>query len=275
MSRYQHRAIFDDQHVAVLDIETISGEEMEDDSFPPWATHVPVVASILTADRNVHDEWQFEMTSIRFGEDDEPFERLEELLRGRACVTFGGRNFDCPVLMLAAQSTRNFCLPALTAAANESRYATAKHYDLADKYSNFGSARGSSLAMLCEALGIAAKVTAHGDEVGRLYDEGEIDRIDEYCQGDVASTLLLYAHSRAMEKGDPAYHASLTFQFVRWVLEQGLEHLMPFADVEGLDTLLRRSLIAQIDAACRHAERNADLQAKRALDATFGEITHY
>ena len=275
MSRYQPRVMFDDRHLAFLDIETVSGEEMEDGAFPPWATHSPVVVSILTADRNFHDEWQFEIVSIRFGEDDEPFEGIEELLRGRACVTFSGHNFDLPVLLLTAQATRNFCLPALCAAASEPRYSDARHYDLADKYSRHGAARGSSLAMLCDAVGIASKVVAHGDEVGALYDEGKIDEICQYCEGDVASTLLLYAHCRAMEKGDSTYHAALTSQFVRWIHAQGHEHLIAFAEIEGLDGLLRQSLVAQIDAACRHAQFDADLQAKRALDATFTEITHY
>ena len=275
MSHYQRKALFDDRHIVWLDIETISGEEMPDGGFPPWSTHFPVVVSILAADLNLHDEWQFEMTSIRFGEDDEPFLRLEEQLQGRSCVTFGGRNFDFPVLMLAAQATRNYCLPALTAAATEQRFATAKHYDLADKYSNFGSARGCSLASLCGALSIAAKVTAHGSEVGELYDQGRIDEIVEYCEGDVLSTALAFANCRAMEKGDPIYHASLTSQLVRWIHAQGHDHLLPFAEIDGLGGLLGQSLVAQIDAASRHAQLNADLLKKRALDATFGEIIHY
>lgn len=275
MSRYQTKAIFDDRHLAILDIETISGEEIPDDSFPPWATHVPVVASVLTADLNLLDEWIFEMTSIRFGEDEEPFERLEGLLQGRSCVTFGGNNFDYRVLLLAAQGTRNYSLPALTAIATEPRYASAKNYDLADKYSNHGAARGCSLTMLCEALGIAAKVSAHGLEVGELYDQGRTEEIVNYCEGDVLSTTLAMANYRAMEKGDPTYHASLTSQLVRWIHAQGHDHLLPFAEIEGLGGLLGQSLIAQIDAANRQAQLDVDLLKKRALDATFGEIIHY
>lgn len=275
MSRYQSKAIFDERHLAFLDCETISGEEMENGGFPPWATHSPIVVSVLTADRNSHDEWQFEMTSIRFGEDEEPFERLEEVLANRACVTFNGRAFDLPVLMLAAQSTRNFQLPALTRAATEPRFVAAKHYDLADKYSSFGSARGCSLAMLCDALGIANKVTAHGDEVGQLYDEGKVDIIVEYCEGDVVSTALLFAYYRAIETGNSSYHASLTSQLVRWIYAQGYEHLTPFCEIEDLSALLRLSLIGQIDAAAREAELHAALQAKRDLDASFTETIHY
>ena len=269
MQRYQPRPVFDDRHLAVLDIETISGEEMEDGGFPLWPTHTPVVASVLTADRDAHGMWRFAIESMRFGEDEAPLERIDELLRGRACVTFNGRGFDLPVLMLTAQATRNFSLPALTAAATEPRYASARHVDLADKYSGYGAARGASLTRLCEAVGVAAKVSVHGDEVGALYDEGRIDEIVEYCEGDVSSTLLLFAHCRAMEKGDGAYHASLAWQFVRWINDQELEHLKPFTEIELLNDLLRQSLIGQIDAAFDNAQLDADLTAKRALDASF------
>lgn len=275
MSRYQPKALFNDKGVVVIDIETVSGEEMPDGGFPPWCTHRPVVLSALTCDLDKFGEWQFELTSILFGDDREPFEKLERLLEGRACVTANGAGFDLPVLMLAAQSSRNFCLPALTAAATESRPVSAKHYDLLAKYSNNGAARGCSLAMLCDALGIKSKLTAHGDEVANLYKEGKVETIVQYCEGDVLSTAFLLAYYRAMEKGDVYYHASLTSQLARWIQVQGHEHLLPFAEVEDLTGLLRLSLIHQLDAATRQGEIAAAVQAKRELDASFGEITHY
>ena len=109
MQRYQSRPVFDDCHLAVLDIETISGEEMEDGGFPPWTTHTPVVASVLTADYDAHGMWHFAIESMRFGEDEKPLERIDELLRGRACVTYNGRGFDLPVLMLTAQAMPYRC----------------------------------------------------------------------------------------------------------------------------------------------------------------------
>lgn len=275
MQRYQARAILDDRHLAFLDIETISTQEMEDGSFPPWPTHLPIVCSILTADYDAHGMWLFAIESIRFREDDDPLGRIDQLLRGRACVTFAGGNFDLRVLMLAAQARRSFCLPALAAAATEPRYASIRHIDLADKFSSYGAARGASLSSLCEALGVAAKVSAHGDEVGQMYDEGRIDEIVQYCEGDISNNLHLHANYRAMEKGDPSYHASLVWQFARWVHDQELEHLKPFADVEMLEDLLRQSLIGQIDAALQNAQLDADLAAKRALDASFCEVTSY
>lgn len=275
MTHYQHRARFDEDHLAVLDIETISGEEMPDGGFPPWSTHTPIICSILTADRDRHGEWSFGLETIRFGEDERPFERIEELLTGRSCVTFAGRNFDLPVLCLAAQKARCFSLPALTAAATEPRFHGAKHYDIADRISGFGGARGATLERLCKELGIAAKVTVHGSEVGDLYDQGRIDEIAEYCDGDVASTLLLAAHQRAFETGDESYFASLVFQFTRWVHLEAIEHLMPFTEIDDLDCLLRVSLIGQLKAARFNARVDADLREKRRLDDSFTDTIHY
>jgi hypothetical protein len=275
MQGYKPRAVFNDRRLAVIDIETISSEVMENGAFPPWPTPCAVIASILTADYDTHGMWHFAIESVRFMEDRQPLERIDELLRGRSAISYNAGGFDFRVLVLLAQASRKFCLPALMAAAAESRYVSARHVDLADKYSHFGAARGASLAMLCERLGIAAKIAAHGDEVGQLYDQGEIEKISEYCQGDVASTLLLHAHFRAMEKGDPGYHASLTYQFTRWVLDQQLEHLKPFADIRLLDDLLRQSLIVQIDAAFANARVDADLTERRALDASFAEAVSY
>lgn len=274
MTRHYSRP-FDDKHLAVLDIETVSDEEMENGGFPPWPTHIPVVVSILCADRDAYGEWTFALESVRFAEVEEPLERIDELLRGRTAVTFNGAGFDFPALFLAAQAARAFHLSTLRAITLEPRYASTRHCDLGQKYSNHGAARGASLQCLCEALSIPVKVAAHGDEVGELFDAGEFDRIVHYCEQDVASTLLLFAHWRAMEKGDSAYHAALTYQFVRWALRQGSEHLAPFTEVEHLDDLLSQSLAGQIDAAIATAALNAEWLEKRSLDAGFTETTRY
>jgi hypothetical protein len=277
MRHYRHKAPFDHEHLVALDIETVSGEEMPDGAFPPWPTHSPIVASMLIADRYTFGEWEFALESVLFTEDDAPLERIDDLLRGRSVITFNGSGFDFRVLMLAAQRRRSFRLRALTAAATQPRFGNL-HYDLAEKYSAYGAARGGgSLERLCEALDIPAKRTTHGNDVGRLFDEGKIDEIVAYCETDVAATMLLFAHCRATEIGDPGYHASLTYQFVRWAQLQGSDHLNPFTKVHDLDELLRQSLIGQIDAAVVNAGRNADLRAKQALDKLFNEAEtiHY
>lgn len=248
---------------------------MPDGDFPPWCVHTPVIASILTADRDRDGLWSFSLESVDFSADEEPMERIEELVAGRSIITFGGRHFDLPVLMLTAQKMRCFALPTLGRAAREPRFHSALHYDLAEHYSGFGSARGASLERLCAALGIAAKTDVHGSEVGDLYDQGRVDDIARYCEGDVASTLLLLANQRAMETGDSAYHASLTFQFIRWIMEQGLEHLKPFIEVHDIDELLTQSLLGQLDAAFDKARIDQELKDKLRLDASFTETVRY
>lgn len=269
------RARFDEDHLCVLDIETISGEEMEDGGFPPWPLHTPVVASLLTADLNREGQWVFDLENIRFGECEEALYRIDERLDGRSCVSYNGRGFDLPVLMLTAQKARIFDVPSLRAAALEPRFVGGKHYDLADRVSGFGAARGASLERLCDALGIPVKLGVDGSDVGKLYDRGDIDAIEQYCSGDVAATLLVTAHQRAMETGNPGYHASLTWQFARWAEDQCLDHLMPYAEVRDSQELQRLSLLGQLEAAQQSARLNAEWREQREIDASFGDVTTY
>ncbi|GGD91482.1 hypothetical protein GCM10011515_08940 [Tsuneonella deserti] len=275
MSFHRPRAVFNENSLCVLDIETICGEEMDDNSFPPWCLHTPVVASLLTAVRDSHGEWAFDLETVRFSDPEEALCRVDDLLRGRACISFAGRSFDLRVLMLTAQKCRLMSLPSLTAAATEPRYLSARHYDLADVISGYGAARGASLSGLCGALGIPVKQEAHGSEVGALYDRGDLEAIERYCETDVCATLLAYAYQRAMETGDPGYHASLTWQFARWAEEQYLDHLAPYAEVRDPQALQQFSLLGQLDASLENAQLDADLRDKRAVDDSFGELTHY
>jgi len=276
MGHQRLRTQFDEGSICVFDIETFSTQPTEDGSFPPWPTHIPVVASLLTASLDGHGEWAFGLESVRFDDGARAaLERIDELLTGRSAISLNGRGFDCPCLLLAAQRARCYSLHSLTAAATEPRYWSARHYDLADKFSQYGAARGASLERLCSALDIPAKLAAHGSEVAELYEAGEIDTIAAYCEQDVVSTLLTYAHWRAIETGNAVYHAALTFQFTRWVQQQGQDHLLPYADIHAPEELLRLSLLGQLDAAFKNAQLNADCRAKQALDASFGPPTHY
>lgn len=275
MTKYRHQAKFDENSLAVLDIESISGEDMPEGGFPPWCTHSPVVCSVLTADRDRHDVWAFALKSIRFSEDEDPLGKIEALLKGRSCVTFNGRGFDLPVLSLTAQKTRQFGLTALIAAATEPRFDSGQHYDLADHISGFGQARGASLELLCRELDIPAKADTHGNQVGALYDQGKIHDIVAYCETDVAATLQLFAHRYGFERGDEYYFASLTYQFARWIRQTGIDHLQPFAEIDELDVLLGCSLSGQINVARANAKVDADRQEQRRIDASFCDPVHY
>lgn len=269
------RARFDENNLVTLDVETISSEVPVDGSFPPWPTQTPIVASVLTAERDQEGVWAFQLESVRFSETHDALDRLDELIRGHSVLSFSRRAFDFPVLMLAAMNTRAYSLQSLRRAATEHRFDSALHYDLADRMSGYGAARGASLERLCSALNIPVKREAHGSAVGELYDRGDVEAIERYCETDVAATLLLFAHHRAMETGDAGYHASLSWQFAKWASKQRKPHLEPYAELRDAPEMQCRSLLQQLDAVFENARQNADLREQRLIDASFGEAVSY
>ena len=113
-------------------------------------------------------------------------------------VTFNGRGFDCPFLMLRSailgiKPTKDL-MPY--------RYDAVKHCDLADQLTYYGafSQRRFNLDFYCKAFGIespkAGGVT--GLDVNRLFAEKKFRDIAEYCLRDVRSTAELYKKWREL-----------------------------------------------------------------------------
>lgn len=106
-------------------------------------------------------------------------------------ITFNGRAFDCPFLMIrsafhALKPTRNL-MP--------DRYRSAAHIDLMDKLSFLGAVRKRfSLHMWCSAFGIKSPKDegVTGLDVKRLFGQGRYLDIARYCLGDVLATRELY-----------------------------------------------------------------------------------
>lgn len=107
-------------------------------------------------------------------------------------VTFNGRGFDCPFLMLRSallgiKPTKDL-MPY--------RYDSKKHCDLADQFTFYGAytQRRFNLDFYCKAFGIESP-KAHGVsglDVNNLFAEGRFKEIAEYCLRDVRSTVELY-----------------------------------------------------------------------------------
>jgi len=105
-------------------------------------------------------------------------------------VTFNGRGFDCPVLMLRSamlgvKSTKNL-MPY--------RYSSDVHIDLLEQLTFYNAYRKFNLDFYCKAFGIpspkASGVTGH--DVAPLFEAGEYESIATYCAGDLWSTRELY-----------------------------------------------------------------------------------
>lgn len=139
------------------------------------------------------EPWTSDDGMIQFVASDER-EMLEEFWKTIAhygqFITFNGRSFDCPFIMLRSallgvKTTRNL-MPY--------RYATNEHCDLMDQLTFYGAVRKFNLDFYCKAFNIkspkAGGVT--GLDLGCLHKEGRFREIAEYCIGDVKATAELY-----------------------------------------------------------------------------------
>lgn len=114
----------------------------------------------------------------------------EDVKRYDRIVTFNGRTFDCPFLMmrsalLSIPPSRNL-VPY--------RYDAAKHCDLLDQLTYYGATRKFNLDFYCKAFGIRSPKSdgVTGANLGPLFRNGEFRRIADYCIGDVIATAELY-----------------------------------------------------------------------------------
>ncbi|WP_121021037.1 3'-5' exonuclease [Helicobacter vulpis] len=109
-------------------------------------------------------------------------------------VSFNGRNFDLPTLMLKALAY-NLDAHAFYEQSNyRYRYSEALHTDLLDSLSQFGAPR-LNLDGVCSMAGLPGKFGLSGERVHEIYygqEDDRLDRIDNYCQADVLNTYWLY-----------------------------------------------------------------------------------
>ena len=112
-------------------------------------------------------------------------------------VTFNGRGFDCPFLIVRSAThkikpTKNL-MPNRYESSDYGK--TITHVDLLDRLTFFGSVRRKgNLHMWCQAFGIDSPKDkgVTGDDVGRLFKEKKYLDIAQYCAGDLWATKDLF-----------------------------------------------------------------------------------
>ncbi len=105
-------------------------------------------------------------------------------------ITFNGRNFDVPFLMLrSAMLQVKPCINLI-----QSRYALTHHVDLLDQFTFYGLVRKFNLDFYCNAFGIESPKSKGitGMEVKELYKAGRVKDIAIYCGDDIKATYELY-----------------------------------------------------------------------------------
>ncbi|MBI4810106.1 MAG: ribonuclease H-like domain-containing protein [Ignavibacteriales bacterium] len=112
------------------------------------------------------------------------------ILRYKRYITFNGRTFDNPFIMLRSalngvKPTRNI-MPY--------RYDASEHCDLLDQLTFYGAMRKFNLDFYCKSFGIKSPKSEGitGLDLGPLYREGKFRQIAEYCLGDVIATAHLF-----------------------------------------------------------------------------------
>lgn len=105
-------------------------------------------------------------------------------------ISFNGRNFDIPFLMLRSalrkiKPTVNFL---------GSRFDTSKHIDLLEQFTFYGLIKKFNLDFYCHSFGIESPKSkgVSGMEVKQLYEAGRIKEIAVYCGEDIRATYKLY-----------------------------------------------------------------------------------
>lgn len=117
-------------------------------------------------------------------------------------VSFNGRSFDMPVLMLRALKYNITCKAYFEVENKElnknkwenyrTRFSDRFHVDLMDSLSEFGAFRSLKLDHVCSMANLPGKYDVSGDQVFELFYENKITNIKEYCESDVLNTYWLY-----------------------------------------------------------------------------------
>ena len=104
-------------------------------------------------------------------------------------ITFNGRLFDCPFLMLRS------ALLGVTPSRNllPYRFSAREHCDLLDQLTFYGAMRKFTLEAYCGGFGIAREGGGTGrPDFSQLVDQGRYREIAEYAAGTVRATAELY-----------------------------------------------------------------------------------
>jgi DNA polymerase elongation subunit (family B) len=138
----------------------------------PWSSEDGMIQFVACDERGMIEE--FWKTIMHYGQ----------------FITFNGRSFDCPFIMLRSavlgiKATKNL-MPY--------RYASNEHCDLMEQLTFYGAVRKFNLDFYCKTFNIKSPKDSGitGLDLGALHQERRFREIAEYCIGDVKATAELY-----------------------------------------------------------------------------------
>lgn len=139
------------------------------------------------------EEWNVEEKKIKYkGDSESEILKLfwSYISKTEKVITFNGRNFDIPFMML--RSAMLNVKPSINLIHN--RYNITKHIDLLDQFTFYGISRKFNLDFYCHAFGIISPKSKgiSGMEIKELHKAGKTKDIAVYCGDDIKATFELY-----------------------------------------------------------------------------------
>ena len=191
----------------VLDIETIPDAELytpaqpspgTERTFPPIFACKPVVIGVMWLDESLVCK---KTGTIGEGKDEGGMlaDFAEFMAKWKpTIVTWNGRGFDLPVLMLRSLRYGVSAPWYYRKSGYRYRYSTEKHIDLCDVLADHGATRMTSLHGAARLIGLPGKDGVDGSQVEALYRTGQIEALRGYCLSDVAQTAFLFLRYRLL-----------------------------------------------------------------------------
>lgn len=155
---------------------------------------------------------------------------LLDKYRGLKLVTFNGRGFDVPLFELAAF---RFGIGSRAFFANGRKRFDSAHFDIMDWLGNFGAYRlVGGLNLLSKLLGKPGKMNVQGDQVYRMFGEGKLQEINDYCAFDTLDTFFVFVRTRVMT-------GEITLEQEQHIVQRARDWLQnKVADMPALQTYL-------------------------------------
>lgn len=142
-------------------------------------------------DGNPEERYEKEGVHYLVGTEAEILEKFWATIRKYSTfVTFNGRGFDCPYILMRSavhriKPTKNL-IPY--------RYSDKEHVDLFDQLTFYNTTKKFNLDYFCKRFGIISPKSegVTGLDVPALFNQGEYQQIAEYCMRDVIATGELF-----------------------------------------------------------------------------------
>jgi len=149
--------------------------------------------SFIYYESEKEEEWVSEEKAVHYKGLDEAsmlksFWRIIEVTD--QVITFNGRNFDAPFLMMRSAILK--IKPSKNLIAK--RYDSTQHIDLLEQFTYYGLTRKFNLDFYCHAFSVQSPKSKgiSGMDVKTLYEAGRIKDVAVYCGEDIFATYRLF-----------------------------------------------------------------------------------